>query len=121
MQLLLKTLLNTQLAYVVCAPVIAFVVAAVNGFFFLGVDAADITHYVTAQLAKRVAAKQARLDVNTGKAKTLGCKTSDFFIRQAGTNRQGFKVFRLFTQTFKTAFVTRLNVHHGAKCSNGFF
>ena len=93
MQLFFETLLYAELADVVGAAVVALVVAVVNGFFFLRVDAADVAHHMTAQLAKRVTAKQARLNVYARKAKALRSKAGDFFIRQARANWQRLKSF----------------------------
>ena len=92
-QLLFKTLLNAKFADVVRAAVVALVVAVVDGFFFLRVDPAYVADNVTAQLAQRIAAEQAGLDVDPRKAKTLRGKPGDFFIRQAGAYRQRLKVF----------------------------
>ena len=87
-QLLLKALLNAQLADVVGAPVVALVVAGLNDFFFCLVDAADVANHMAAQLAVRIAAEKPRLDVNAGKTKALGRKTCHFLVGQSRANRQ---------------------------------
>ena len=79
-QLLLKALLNAQLADVVGTPVVAAVVAFFNAFFFCRVNAPDIADHVAAEIAVGVAAEQPCLDVYTRKAKALRCKTRDFLI-----------------------------------------
>ena len=93
MQLLLKALLYPELADVVGTPIVTLVVAAFDGFFFGLVDAANVAHHMAAQLAIRITAEQPSLDVNAWEAKTLRCKTGDFFIGQTRANRQGLKVF----------------------------
>ena len=120
-QLLLKTLLYAKFADVVRAAVVAFIFAAVNGFFFRLVDAAYVAHHMTAQLAVRVVAKQPCLDVHTRKAKTLGREAGHFFVCQAGADGQRFKVLGLFAQPLETPFVAQLNINHRAQRSDGFF
>ena len=87
-QLLLIALLNTKLADVIRAAVIAFVATVFYALFFTLIDASDVAHHVTPQLPIGIAAKQPGLDVDAWKTKTLRRKTRDFFIRQPRANRQ---------------------------------
>ena len=93
MQLLLETLLDAELADVVGAPVVAFFFAVFNRLFFSRVDAADVAHHMAAQLAIGITAKQPGLDIDARKTKATRRKSRYFLVRQAGTQRDGFKAF----------------------------
>ncbi len=121
MQLLLKTLLDAQLADVVGAAVVAFFVAAFYALFFRLVDAADVTHHMAGQLSVGIVAKQPRLDVHPRKTKTLGSKPGHLFVTQAGADGQGLKTLGLVAQLLEAALVPWLDIHQLPECLNGFF
>ena len=112
MQLGLKALLDAELADVVGASVIAFVIAGFDNFLFALVDAADIADNVAAKLAMRVAAKQPRLDIDARKAKTLRRKACHFSVGQPRADWQRLEVFHLFAQALEALFVARRNIDH---------
>ena len=111
MELALKALLYAEFANVFRAPVVGLVVVVFNGFFFAGIDAPDVANHMAGQLAIRIVAKQARLDLHARKAKALRGKTRHLGIGQAVANGQGLEVFGLAHQLLETAPVARADLY----------
>ena len=90
-QLALKALFHAQLTNVLRSPVVRLVVIVFDFFFFALVDPPDIADHMAGQFTVGIIAKQARLDLHAGEAKTLGCKARHLDVRQAVSYRQRFK------------------------------
>ena len=88
MQFAFVTLFYAQLANVLGAAVVGLVITFFQLFFFFLVDATDVAHHMTGQVAIRVIAKQTRLDFDTWKPKVLCGEFGHFFIGESGPNGQ---------------------------------
>ena len=120
-QLLFVTLLHAELANVVCASVIAFFVFVLDAGFFLGIDAAYVTHHMAGQIAKGVVAKQPGLDVHARKAKTLRGKAGHLLVAELGAYGQRLKALEFLAQALEAAPVARVDLHHLAQAVYGGF
>ena len=101
------------------STVIGRVVRFFNRLLFSGVDAPDVTHNMTGQLAKRVTAKQPGLDVHTWKPVTLGAKTCHFLVGQAAAQWHRLEAPAVFAQLFEALAVTRRDLDQLRQCVNG--
>ena len=116
-----KALLHAQLADVLGAPVVGFVVCVLDALLLVLVDAADVANGVAANLAQGVVAEQTRLDLHAREAVLLRGKARHFLIGQPGTDGQRFEVARLLQQPLEAAAVALVDVHHLGELVNGFF
>jgi hypothetical protein len=121
-QRLLVALLDAELADVVGALVV--------GLVFLGpvfhrdllalVDAPDVAEHVRGELALRVVAEQARLDLHARKAIALRREARHFFVAQARADRNGVEAARVFAQALEAAAVARRHLEHLGQAVDGF-
>ena len=109
-QLTLVAFFQAFLADVFGASVVGSVLAFFEPLGLFLVDAAYVANHVGCGLAQRVLAEQTSLDINAGEAIALRGKARDFFISEAGANRQALEGLGFFEQATEALAVARLDV-----------
>ena len=85
-ELVLITLLHTELADVFRTPVIGLVIRLLNRLFFGLVDAPDVADHVAGQFTVGIVAKQTRLDFHIREPEPLCRKTGHLRVRKSVTD-----------------------------------
>src|SRR5690606_1979581 len=83
------------------------IVVRLQLFQVLVVDAADISHHMRCAFTSGILAEQASLDLHARKAITVGGKTRNLDIRQAGAYRQASKSLALLAQLLEAPAIPR--------------
>jgi hypothetical protein len=115
MQLIFVLLFQSGLADVVGAFVVGRLFVFLDDLQVALVDAIDVADGVRSDRTQRILAEQTRLDLDTGKEIAVGGKAGHFFLAQARTNRQAFKVLALLEQPAKTLAVLGQDLDHLAQ------
>src|SRR6266545_6103409 len=110
MQLALVGELDAHFADVVGALVVRRLVPFLDALVVLVVDAADVADHVCGDLAVRVMAKQARLDLDAGKAIAVDGEARDFLVGELRAKRQALEVLRLLEQLAEALAIARLHI-----------
>ena len=105
MQFPLVELFQSALADVVGAAIVVGVARLFDAFGVAVVDAPHVTEHVRCQLGVRVLAEQPCPHLDPRKAIALRDEAGDFFVGQAGANRDGFKPFGFRAQFFESSAV----------------
>ena len=117
---LLVALLQPGLADVVGAAVVGVDAQLLEPLLVALVDAADVADHVRGELAVRVLAEQARLDVDAGEAVAVGGEPRHLLVGEARADRQALGVARLDAAAcLKRRAVARLDVDHLAELVDG--
>ena len=111
-QLALVARLDAVLADEVAAFVVAPHAVRFEPFEILVADSADVSEDVRGDLAHRILAEEARLDLHAGEAVGVGGKPRDLFVAQARPDRQAFGSLYLVAQFAKAVAVARLDLDH---------
>ena len=107
-QLALVALLEAGLADVVGALVVrGQALVVLDALHVLVVDAADVADHVRGELAVRVLAEQARLDVDAGEAVAVGGEARDLLVGEAGADRQAVGALGFDHQALEALAVAR--------------
>ncbi len=115
MQLIFVLLFQSGLANVVGAFIVCRLFVFLDDLQVALVDSIDIADGVRGDRTQRILAEQTRLDLDTGKEITVGCKASDFLLTQARANRQAFEILALLEQPAKTLAILGQNLDHLAQ------
>src|SRR6185436_11317334 len=111
-QLLLVRALDAELADVVGALVVGRAAQALDALHVRVVDAADVADRVRGELALRIRAEHARLDLESGEAEAVHGETRDLLFGEPRLDRQALEVLALFLELAEAAPVARLHVDH---------
>src|SRR6185369_5861739 len=109
-QLALVGKLDADLADVIRAFVVGGLVPVVDARDVAVVDPADVADDMRGDLAQRVLAEEARLDLDARETVAVDGKARDFVVGEPSPQRQAFEVLRLLEQLAKAPAVARLDL-----------